>query len=120
MRRFPLTRAASLQRASPDEAATTIRRQLPGVWLASLKVFPATQAVAYRLLPPALHLPFLNLVGLLFGVYVNASRSLPPSARGPGRAGRPAVDVSAPAHERTADKREREASEGETEDPSWA
>jgi hypothetical protein len=46
------------------------------VWLASLKVFPAAQAVAYRLLPPTLWLPFFNLVGLLFGVYVNATRSL--------------------------------------------
>lgn len=70
-----------LQRATPADAAERIREQLPSVWLASLKVFPAAQAVAYRLLPPTLWLPFFNLVGLLFGVYVNATRSLPPSGK---------------------------------------
>lgn len=76
-----LTFFAPLQRATPADAAERICEQLPSVWLASLKVFPAAQAVAYRLLPPTLWLPFFNLVGLLFGVYVNATRSLPSSGK---------------------------------------
>jgi hypothetical protein len=38
-------------------------------------VFPPIQLFAIRFLPPQLWTPFFNLVGFIFGVYVNVAAS---------------------------------------------
>ena len=52
-----------------------MRARLWPLTLALWQYFPADPGGLYRLLPPALWLPAFNLIGLLFGVFVNYSSS---------------------------------------------
>jgi hypothetical protein len=51
--------------------AALLRARLWPLTLALWQYFPAIQLLVYRLLPEPLWLATFNLIGLLFGVYVN-------------------------------------------------
>ena len=65
----------SIQGLDVKDTVAFVNRQLWPLTLALWKYFPAIQLVVYRLFPAPLWPLIFNLIGLLFGIFVNYTSS---------------------------------------------
>ncbi|KAK9242917.1 hypothetical protein V1506DRAFT_34538 [Lipomyces tetrasporus] len=49
-----------------------IRTVVPGLWTSSIKVWPFVTYVSFGFIPPQFRVAFTSVVGLVWGIYVNA------------------------------------------------
>ncbi|KAK9489513.1 hypothetical protein V1508DRAFT_407018 [Lipomyces doorenjongii] len=49
-----------------------VRNDVPKLWISSVKVWPLVTYISFGFIPPQLRVTFTSIVGLLWGIYVNA------------------------------------------------
>ncbi|KAJ3175230.1 hypothetical protein HK101_010706, partial [Irineochytrium annulatum] len=74
-----------------SESIKSVRSRFMAVMKTTWVVFPTVQTIAFNFLPPALWLPFFNLVAFTIGLYINIATKLAAQRKkalgGAGKAG---------------------------------